>query len=229
MTPPIAIWFHCLFCLGDPPTMLPHAISVIHDQLEMLESSGLMAAAVEFHVGVNGGAESRVFIESMFPTKRNVIYHGLQCRTELRTLMHLQKTMKGRKGWRVLYFHSKGASAAADDQMRTNWRNCMMRSLVDNWRVCVHTLGKSVDSVGCHWKEGQVDGTQNLWGGNFWWATSDFLNTLPPIEAHPRIPIMGGVDALESRYEAECWLGSSGSRRPRVRDFHPSGPFNCVG
>lgn len=228
MTPPVAIFYHALFCMGDPPAMLPHAISVVNEQMEQLRDSGLLAACSEFHACVNGGEESRVFAESIFPSKAQIVYHGNRCRTEIRTLMRLQKTMKNLKGWRVLYFHSKGASAQADDQMRTNWRNCMMRHLVDNWRVCVYTLGKSVDSVGCHWKEGQVDGTQNLWGGNFWWATSDFLNTLPPIESHPRIPIMGGIDALEARFEGEVWLGSSG-RRPRIRDFHPSGPFNCVG
>lgn len=227
MTPPIAIFFHCLFALGQPPEMLPHAVSVVDEQMEILASSGLMTAATEIHIGVNGGVESELYSMMLFPSGANVIFHGLQCRTELRTLMHLQKTMKGRSGWRVLYFHSKGASARADDRQRTNWRNCMMRHLVENWRVCVYTLGKSVDSVGCHWKEGQIDGTQHLWGGNFWWATSDFLNTLPPIESHRRIPIMGGIDALEARYEAEVWLGG-GPRRPRVRDFHPSGPFNCV-
>lgn len=225
MTPPIAIFYHCLFTFS-PDSVLPHAISVADEQMKMLESSGLLGACNEFYVGVNGGEESRVYAESIIPSKSHIIYHGLKCRTELRTLMYLQKTMKGRKGWRVLYFHSKGATHPATDQMSTNWRNCMMRSLVSNWRVCLDALNR-VDSVGCHWKEGQVDGTQNLWGGNFWWATSDFLNKLPPIESHPRIPIMGGVDAVEARFEAEVWLGSSG-HRPRVRDFHPDGPFNCV-
>lgn len=227
MTPPIAIFFHCLFCLGDPPEMLPHAVSVVSEQMELLHSSGLMKAASEIHIGINGGRESELYAVSLLPAEASLVFHGAQCRTELRTLMHLQKTMKGRKGWRVLYFHSKGATAAAGDTMRTNWRNCMMRHLIENWRVCVYTLGRSVDSVGCHWKEGQVDGTQYLWGGNFWWATSEFLDTLPPIEKHPRIPIMGGIDAVAARYEAEVWLGA-GPRRPRVRDFHPSGPFNCA-
>jgi hypothetical protein len=226
MSAPIAIFYHCLFLLGTPPAMLPNAISVVNEQMEQLEASGLLEAATELHIGVNGGQESELFGHYVFPKKANVIYHGLQCRTELRTLMHLQKIMAGHKGWKVLYFHSKGATRSASDDMTTRWRNCMMRHLVENWRICVATLGPRIDSVGCHWKDGQVDGTQNIWGGNFWWATSDFINTKPLIESHPRIPIMGGIDAVEARYEAEVWLGA-GPRRPRVRDFHPSGPFNC--
>lgn len=171
----------------------------------MLKASGLLESANEFYVGINGGEESEMLADCIIPSQATKVYHGLQCHNELRTLMLLQKAMAGRKAWAVLYFHAKGFSHDANDRMGANWRWCMMYHLIQNWEICITSLQSGFDSCGCHWKTEQVDGTQNLWAGNFWWARSDFLHILPPIENHPRIPCMGGVDAFESRYEAEVW------------------------
>ncbi len=220
---PIAIFYHSLFQIEN--RVLPQAIEIITDQMLRLNRSGLLKAASEVYAGINGGEESEFPADCVLPVKALKVYHGLQCRNELRTLMLLQEVMVGRPDWLVLYFHSKGATRDISEANITNWRNCLMNNLVSNWRNCVDLLENGHDSVGCHWLTGQVDGTQNLWGGNFWWATSEFLATLPPIEKHPRIPLMGGIDSEQSRYEAEVWLGS-GPKLPRVRDFHPGWPFN---
>lgn len=60
---------------------------------------------------------------------------------------------------------------------------------------------------------------QSIWAGNFWWAKSDFLRTLPSIMNRERIKI-SGLGAAESRFESEVWIGN-GPRLPRVRDYHP--------
>lgn len=222
----IAVFYHCLFCLGDPPDPQPTGIAVVSEQMELLRTSGLLERADEFWVGINGAEESQMWADYIIPEKAVKVYHGLQCRNELRTLMLLQEVMAGRRGWAALYFHAKGFSHSIDDQLSYNWRQCMMYNLVQNWEVCVESLTQGFESVGCHWKTGQCDGTQSLWGGNFFWSKSEFINTLPAIQSHPRIAVMGGIDALASRYEAEVWLGS-GKRLPRVLDYHPSGPFTC--
>lgn len=222
----IAVFYHGLFFLNGEPSL--NCINVVHSQMETFRESGLLDSADEFHIGINGGEESEPFAESILPAKATKVYHGLNCRTEIRTLMHLQNVMRGRAGWKVLYLHAKGASHSPDEKMINNWRQCMMHNLVTNWLICINSLNSGFDSAGCHWKREQVDGTMSLWGGNFFWATSDFLNTLPPIESHPRIAAQGGVDDFRSRYESEVWIGS-GRRLPKVRDYHPSGPFNCGG
>ena len=224
----IAIFYHCLFCLGDPPEPQPHGIAVVASQIEALVNSGLVKAADEMYVGINGAEESQLFADAILPEKAVKVYHGLQCKNENRTIMLMQQMMANRPGWLVLYLHAKGFSHPITDKMTYNWRECMMHYLVRNWDVCVSSLRSGYDSCGCHWKTHQVDGKQFLWGGNFWWAKSDFLNTLPPIELNPRIPVMGGIDAYASRYEAEV-IWSSGKRLPKVVDYHPTGPFNCGG
>jgi len=220
---PIAVVYHALFQLDDH--LLEPALEIVHEQMFQLQQSGLLQEAEEVYAGINGGRESEVYADSLIPGKALKVYHGLQCHTELRTLMLLQEVMKDRKGWLVLYFHSKGATRDRGEVMIRNWRRCMMHHLVVNWRTCISVLERS-DACGCHWLSGQVDGTQNLFGGNFWWSTSEYLNKLPPIEKHPRIPINGGIDSEKARFESEVWLGSSG-HYPRVVDFHPGGMFKC--
>lgn len=222
----IAIFFHTLFCLGDPPEPQPVGMSVVHEQMETLKASGLLEHADEFYVGINGAEESQVYADCIIPEKAVKVYHGTQCRNELRTIMLLQEVMAGRKGWLALYFHTKGFNHSPTEALIYNWRWCMMYHLVTNWEICVESLSYGFDSVGCHWKTGQVDGTQNLWAGNFWWSKSEFINTLPSIEKTPRLAMMGGIDALASRYEAEILIGR-GPRLPKVLDYHPSGPFTC--
>jgi hypothetical protein len=222
----LAVFYHTLFVLGNPPAAPPRGIAVVSEQMDTLKRSGLLEAASECYIGINGGEESRMYADCLLPESAVKVYHGLQCQNELRTLMLLQQVMAGRKGWLVLYFHTKGFTHDLTEELIFNWRRCMMTNLVTQWEGCVSDLESGVDSVGCHWKTRQVDGRQSLWGGNFWWAKSDFLHTLPPIEKHPRIPVMGGIDAFASRYEAEVWIGT-GKRLPRVLDYHPSGPFTC--
>lgn len=222
----IAVFYHCLFCMGDPPELVPHGLNVIHSQMQLIDESGLVDTCDEFHVGINGGKESEIYADSVIPSKAVKIYHGLQCHNELRTIMHMQHTMRDRPGWKVLYFHAKGFRHDPDNKMIHRWRDCMMHHLVTNWLICVNSLNGGFDSAGCHWKTGQVNGHQSLWAGNFWWMKSEFLNTLPPIETCPRLPHMGGIDSADSRYEGEVLIGE-GPRLPKVRDYHPGGPFTC--
>lgn len=217
---PIAIFYHCLFQIEDD--ILPSALEIVSDQMKSLQDTGLLDAAAEMNVGVNGGDESRVFVASLLPAKAKAAYHGLQSRNENLTLVMLEEWVKSHAGWHVLYFHAKGSTHGEGDPLNvlgTNWRNCLMRGVVENWRRCVADLDAGCDSVGSHWMPGMVDGTQNIWAGNFWWATSDFLRTVPSIYLRDRIKV-SGIKSLESRYESEVWLGNA-PRLPKVKDYHP--------
>lgn len=224
---PIAIFYHCLFYLGDPPELMPLALQVVKRQMDAGLNSGLIPAASEFIVGINGGVESRELSNLFIPAKAKRVMHGLQSKAENLTIVEIEKWAKDHPGWNVLYFHSKGATHTEEppDGLRAKWRNCMMRNLIDQWKRCVLDLDSGFDSVGCHWMPGMVNGTQNIWAGNFWWARSEFLSTLPSIYERDRIKV-SGIDALESRYEAEVWIGN-GPRLPVVKDYHPGGFREC--
>lgn len=188
-----------------------------------LTDSGLVDACAEMIVGINGGNESLSLAADMFPAKANIVLHGLDSRNENSTIQLVEKVSKKYPEAYVFYFHAKGATRAAgsDWSIHANrWRGCMMHHLVQNWRDCVASLDSGIESVGCHWLQPpQTPRGQYIWAGNFWWARASFLRTLPPLADRERIAL-SGLKALESRYEAEVWIGN-GPRRPVYLDKHP--------
>jgi len=218
----IAIFYHCLLFKDTPDNMLMSAVNIVAGQMEMATNVGLISAASEFHVGINGGEESKQVAQLLLPAKAKIDLHGLQCKNECRTILMLERWIPNHEDWYVLYFHSKGATHAAGDGYTTTWRNCMMKNAVKNWRTCVNDLDAGFESVGSHWMTGdQTPPGQSIWAGNFWWAKASFLVTLPSIMLRDRITL-SGIDSIESRYESEVWIGN-GPRLPKVKDYHGPG------
>lgn len=192
-----------------------------------LDESGLLAEASHFQVGINGGDESEDIASVVLPEKARLKLHGLNCRNENLTLRELEKWLPDHPGWDVFYFHAKGCTHPKGDEFRGRWRDCMMRHLVHKWQNCIADLAMGYESVGCHWMEPpKTPPSQFIWAGNFFWAKSEFLITLPSIMDRARIKT-SGIGALESRFEAEVWIGN-GPRRPKIRDYHANWKFPAV-
>ena len=219
---PIAIFFHGLFFIGDPPTHLPNAGCIIANQIVQMIDSGLWETASEIHFGINGGEESKFPATNIIPHKATVTFHGLDSRNENLTLVMLEKWMPAHGGWNVLYLHAKGSTHSPDHEMSRRWRGCMMRNAVTNWRTCIADLESGHEAVGSHWMTGsQTPPGQSIFAGNFWWATSDFLKILPSIYERDRIKV-SGIKSADSRYESEVWIGN-GPRLPKIKDYHGPG------
>lgn len=220
---PISIFFHGLFFGGEPPRPLPVACGIIYKQVGDMIDSGLWGAAKEIHFGINGGEESKPVSKTVIPPKAQITYHGLQNRNENLTIVMVHDFAKKHPGWNVLYAHAKGAShnpRSDYGKMAALWREGMMQDLVLNWRQCVSDL-ESHDVACSHFMRNKgSDQSQNISAGNFWWATSDFLATVPSIYLRDRIQ-KDGIGALSSRYEAEVWL--SNGRIPNVKEYRPGG------
>lgn len=218
---PIAIFYHCLLFRGDPPDLAPVAFQIVNEQMRLLEQSGILGAASEMTVGINGGEESVAVAKLLVPHKARFVMHGLGSKSENLTIVELEKWLPGHENWYVLYFHAKGCTHGAAETLasRTLWRRCMERHLIGNWRQCVADLDLGFEAVGCHWMAPPATPpTQYIFAGNFWFAKASFLRTLPSIMERARIK-QSGIGALESRYESEVWIGN-GPRPPRVRDYH---------
>lgn len=87
----------------------------------------------------------------------------------------------------------------------------MTYHLVVNWAKCIALLEKGIDTVGVTMHEaGERFGPRPYWSGNFWWATTEFLKTLPPV-------------GHRHRYDAEGWTGD-GSAPFKYHEFEP-GPM----
>lgn len=218
---PIAIFYHCLFFLGDATKPLESARLIVPEQMDVLKTTGLLDTASHFLVGVNGGSESEASVKEFIPAKAECVYHGLRSRNENLTVVELEKWLPGHDDWYVLYFHAKGATHPVVDPFSSIWRRCMMRHNLLNWKQCVADLDAGYEAVGCHWMEPpNTPKGQYIFAGTFWWAKAGFLLTLPSIMDRDRIKV-SGIESLESRYEAEVILGN-GPRPPRIKDYHPN-------
>lgn len=219
----IAIFYHCLFYAGEPPTFRESAYRIVYEQIKALEGSGLLEACSHFVVGLNGGQESESFKTVLIPAKAKVVMHGLASKAENLTLVELEKWAPNNPDWCVLYFHAKGCTHDATSdygKFAARWRNCMMRRCVVEWRNCIELLESGYEAVGCHWLTGMgQDKSQSLFAGNFWWATSNFLKTVPSIFLRDRIK-QSGIASVESRYEAEVWIGNG--KLPKAKDLETS-------
>jgi len=219
MSVPIIVVYHCVFQIGD--RVLDAAEPIIREQMLQLKVSGLEDAASEIYIGVNGGKESERF-SSMFPKKSQITYHGLKCRTENRTLLMMEALCRSRKEAYVLYFHSKGISHKLDSpyaiNMSTPWRSRMMKTCVNQWRMCVKHL-ETYDACGSHWLTGQGwDRSQHFFAGTFYWTRASFFRTIPSLMTRQRIKD-SGLDSPESRFEAEIVIGN-GPRLPKVKNYY---------
>lgn len=221
---PIAVFYHCLFFLDQPENLLPNALGIVAEQMNLMHESGLTQAASHILCGINGGEESRDAADLLLPSKATKVFHGLNSHAENLTIVEIEKWVPSHPGWNVLYFHSKGATHPLDSSYGNNvsapWRRTMNGMLVRQWKQCVLDLESGYESVGCHFMRHMADGTQNIWAGNFWWATSDFLSVVPSIFKRERIHTSGIADA-QSRFEAEVWIGNG--RLPKVKEYLPSG------
>lgn len=211
----ISVFYHCV--LRGPGINPDHALTLLQQQMAALQDSGLESEAQRLVIGVNGRDGDLLTVASLAPESAHVIAHH-DGQSELSTLKFLRANLK--PGQLVLYHHMKGVTYP-DNTVWSRWRKCMERVCVWNWQLCVRTLvGGGFDTVGAHWMNHKqhsiIPNGQRYWGGNFFWATSEYLLTLPPLPE----------DTRENRYEAEVWIGKS-PRPPRIFDFAPHFPMNC--
>lgn len=201
----IAVWYHCVVSGPRIPSE-DNAIGIVAEQMFSLKESGLASAASEIHIGVNGSQSDALLVSCFIPDK-SAVHPDPNGQTELSTMSQMQRWLK--PGWMVLYHHTKGIQHALNAPFHA-WRRKMEQVCVWAWKDCVLSLERGFDTCGAHWftpDRGALPG-QRYWPGNFWWARSDYLLTLPTLPP----------DRYERRYDAEDWIGKSG-RPPRFRDL----------
>ena len=203
---PIAIFYHIYLGGGTIPCDSENVTQIVTEQLSALHASGLAAVASYIEIGVSGSEEDAFMVQSMAPNWK--VTHNKSGVGELPTMKLMQNFIREhKKGWYVLYFHTKGAIYKGHDSV-TAWRNCMENVVIWRWKSCISDLDSGVDSCGCHWLTPAmypIIGRVPYWGGNFFWAKIELLNTMPDI------------DVNADRYQAEVWIGKG--RRARIRDY----------
>jgi hypothetical protein len=226
MITPIIIFYHVVFNIDGKH--LPGSRPIVHEQMKALKESGLYDAASEIYVGINGDESDSVHAAGIIPAVNKTVYHGSQCRNELRTLLMAQEWCRTHEGEAyILMLHSKGASHPPNSDyaknMSTPWRHRLMRHCVQDWRRCVMDL-RIFDCAGAHWLSGQGwDKSQAYYAGTIYWVRASFFRTIPLVTTRQRIKD-SGLDSLESRFEAEVIL-SIGKHPPLPKNYY-DGPIS---
>jgi len=217
----LAVFYHtCINFNRD------HGINIIAAQMSALKSSGLMDACDQMIVGVNGDDTDVAVVESLLPSKAVTFKNAPDTwpSGEVPTINYLHEWLMGYDNYHVMYHHMKGLSyppgSGLHDQM-SNWRWCMQQHVIERWRECVAYLDSGYDACGVHYHTPDTypgPGHVPFFAGNFWWATSRFLSTLPRISVEGHLA--GG------RYEAEAWLGR-GKVWAKAKDMKGVSVWQC--
>lgn len=129
---------------------------------------------------------------------------------EIPTIEFMVKTLNDlADDFNVLYFHSKGVSYKKDDPKLINveaWREFLEYFVIDMWATC-QTLLNYYDVVCPTW----LDETWAFNGhptGNFYWATSAHIKSLPPVDS---VPV---ADMFKASHAAEFFIGNKKDIKP---------------
>lgn len=200
----------------------------VDEQIGLVKSSGLaetatinMCYACPDHA-VN---EIKIYIRQKYPFVNILSSRILEGKGEQenifegQTLKELQTYSKTNNGY-VLYFHSKGMLHAVNSHQTIptrDWRHYMNYWCVERWKDCIQKLeDEQADAVSTNWTRDPYP----HFAGNFWWATTDYIKTLPNVLDRTLYYDEKFTEKFEGhRFCYEVWMATN---NPKVRSIHYS-------
>lgn len=197
--------------------------SIWHYQMRQLEYSGLAEHTVR--MGVIGTESERgrmkhfalqypwLVVGAEYDHSQN---EGLFEGATLHLLWEQVKAYHDAGGPRVpvLYHHAKGS--ASENLCVQEWRELMTYFCVERWQGAASIILSGYDACGVNWRP---YGEHPHFSGNFWWASSDYIASLPdPLSPH----YYKAEGDCRMRYE--FWIGLGNLQA--VVSLHESGCGN---
>lgn len=200
--------------------LIGHCVDMITDQIENVIGSGLLNACDRLYIGAVDPKteESAKHLEwlrwfcsrlgSAMDTKKITLEVYDDNMEEARTLKFIRDYSAENPGDYACYFHTKGITQFSAPT--ESWRRYMEYFTVEKWRNSVKILYRGFDCCGVMFNKDTPLGYWPHFSGNFWWAKTEYINTLDHTYLdHPW------------RYMREFWIGSN----PQAKAFeiHNSG------
>jgi predicted O-methyltransferase YrrM len=186
---------------------------IVYSQIQKLINSGLYKRADKIFYGVYSTIESNYeifysMIKKIDSDLKIEIVKYDSNDAEFNTLINLQNYCVLNPNGSVLYFHTKGSSRERNHYINS-WRECMEYFVIEKWKVCLEDLvnekGTVCGALYVEWFKFLDYQFDNYFSGNFWWASSKHINTLPSlVKLH--------LDKPDNRTVAEMWLGMAPHR-----------------
>ena len=104
---------------------------------------------------------------------------------------------------KILSIHTKGAM---NKQHAYEWRKYLEFFVIDNYEKCLNLLDNYVAvGVNQYFYFDKINGQRNLFDGNFWWANSFYIKSLPHFRRsydryYPEHYLIGNMFKLDNRY-----------------------------
>ena len=111
----------------------------------------------------------------------------------------------------VAYINTKGTFSGFDNPCISDWRKYMTYFILEKMETCINFIEQGFDAVGVDWSTKP----NNHFSGNFWWASSNYIKSLPPVD-----PDNVFINNLPTqRHFAEFWIGYNS---PTIKCLHNS-------
>jgi hypothetical protein len=127
---------------------------------------------------------------------------------EFPTLQFIENVIQETKE-NIKIFYLNGLGVTNNTIYKQSWRKYLSYFNIIKFNKCVEALDNGYDICGVDWRTHPVP----HYSGNFWWANSDYLKTLPKIESlnKSNSPII-----LTLRHNAEMYIGMNSNVKPRI-------------
>lgn len=180
---------------------------IVAEQAVRIRSSGLLDKTEKILIGISCASDGMdtSWINMMLDGKAVFNLNKSACVHEYVTLKMLHEFVKENdEDFKVWYIHTKGVISGAKGH-----RLAMEGAVLDHHELCSAILDEK-DTCGAYLRPAGKFGTNyNHYAGNFWWARSSYLKTLPEI---------GSLDRTDRVY-SEYWIGMGDVPLTRYQDI----------
>jgi hypothetical protein len=140
-----------------------------------------------FIINIGEKLNTNIFIHNKIKV---INYSDNIMRFELDTINLIKLFCNDNSNCQILYLHTKGITHP-NNQYIEDWTNMMLYFLINKYKDCCELLDQ-YDTVGCNYNLEP----HKHYSGNFWWANSNYIETLSKINSNVR-------------HDAEWWILSN--------------------
>ncbi len=126
---------------------------------------------------------------------------------EFPTLQLIEESINIDDNIKILYINGLGVTN--NTIFKQSWRKYLSYFNITKHNDCIEALDNGFDTCGVDWRTNPVP----HYSGNFWWANSTYLKTLPKIQT---INKHDSPKALTLRHNAEMYIGMNPIVKPRI-------------
>lgn len=178
--------------------MMNHWENVVREQLALMQESGLLDKAEKIFIGAVGSYTDMLKLRFILRNYSKIkIKHETDLkRFEFPTLEILKHKSDFTGPFLGFYIHTKGVSYKSD--LGRAWRTHMNTYIITKWRDCWDMVAHNFDLCGVKLLQ-KTNSYPLHYSGNFFWFDSQYISTLPKIEALNH----------KDRFSAEMWACSN--------------------